>query len=439
MMRYWVPSNLESAIFGTRITDRHFPINVGGDVPFLNGVLKHMVERHWVDREFIEHHTTGFGEVTAALARQSWEELERLSGTSRQEMEGLARMLAEARTAILVWSMGVTQHEFGEDNVRAVVNLGLSKGFVGREHCGLMPIRGHSGVQGGAEMGAYSTVLPGGVAIDEASAARFGELWGFQVPATRGLTAVEMIDAAHEQRLDVLVSSGGNFLEVLPDPRRVEESLASVPLRVHMDIVLSSQMLVDPAGEVVLLPAATRYEMPGGVTETTTERRVVFSPEIPGPRVGEARPEWEVFVELAGRVRPDLADRIHFASTAQIRQDIARSIPSYDGIQALAEGATNSSTAGGCWPRTGASPRRTAGRASFRPRCPGSSCPTACSWRPPGAASSSTAWCTSGATPSPAPSARRCSSAGWTPSGWGWPTATLLWSPTTSASCAGRP
>jgi molybdopterin-dependent oxidoreductase alpha subunit len=337
MMRYWVPSNAESAVFGTRITDRHFAINVGGDVPFLNGVLKHMIERGWVDREFIEQHTAGFDDVAAALAGQSWEELERLSGTSRQEMEDLARMLGEARTAVLVWSMGITQHEFGEDNVRAITNLGLSKGFVGREHCGLMPIRGHSGVQGGAEMGAYSTVLPGGPVIDEDNARKFSKLWEFEVPSKRGMTAVEMIDAAHDGRLDVLVSSGGNFLEVLPDPRRVEEGLARVPLRVHMDIVLSSQMLVDPAEEVVLLPAATRYEMPGGVTETTTERRVVFSPEIPGPRVGEARPEWEVFVELAKRVRPELADKVHLDSTAAIREDIARSIPSYDGIQQLAK------------------------------------------------------------------------------------------------------
>ena len=95
-------------------------------------------------------------------------------------------MLGKARTAVLVWSMGVTQHEYGEDNVRAIINLGLTKGFVGRDKCGLMPIRGHSGVQGGAEMGAYATVLPGGLPIDEANAARFSALWGFEVPATTG-------------------------------------------------------------------------------------------------------------------------------------------------------------------------------------------------------------------------------------------------------------
>jgi molybdopterin-dependent oxidoreductase alpha subunit len=335
MMRYWVPSNFESAIFGTKITDRHFPINVGGDVPFLNGAFKHMVENGWVDRDFIERHTVGFGEAVASVAAQSWEELERRSGASRQDMLDLARMLGEARNAVLVWSMGVTQHEFGEANVRSIINLGLTRGFIGREKCGLMPVRGHSGVQGGAEMGAYSTVFPGGAAIDETNARRFSDLWGFEVPDKKGLTAVEMIDAAHERNLDVLFSSGGNYLEVLPDPGYVAEALERVPMRVHMDIVLSSQMLLDPAETVVLLPAATRYEMPGGVTETTTERRVIFSPEITGPRIGEARAEWEVFIDLAKRARPELADKLHYDSTAAIRRDIAEAIPSYDGIQRL--------------------------------------------------------------------------------------------------------
>ena len=337
MMRYWVPSNVESAIFGTKITDRHFPINVGGDVPFLNGVLKHMTENGWVDRSFIEQHTVGFEDAAATVASQSWEELERRSGASRQDMLDLARMLGEARNAVLIWSMGVTQHEFGEDNVRAIINLGLTKGFVGRDKCGLMPVRGHSGVQGGAEMGAYSTVFPGGAPIDEANARRFSDLWGFKVPESKGMTAVEMIDAAHQGRLDVLVSSGGNYLEVLPDPNYVATALERVPMRVHMDIVLSSQMLLDPADTVVLLPAQTRYEMAGGVTETSTERRVIFSPEIPGPRIGEARAEWEVWVDLAKRVRPDLAEQVHYDSTAAIRKDIARAIPSYDGIQHLAK------------------------------------------------------------------------------------------------------
>ena len=335
MERYWVPSVVESALFGTKMTDRFFLVNVGGDVAFLNGTLKWMITHEWADRAFIDRHTTGFEELRTALEAHSWEELERQSGASRAEMLEFARMVGQANTAVLVWSMGITQHEFGEDNVRAIVNLGISRGFVGRDQCGLMPIRGHSGVQGGAEMGAYSTALPGGLPNNPENAQRLAALWGFPVPAGRGFTAPEMLDAAHDGTLDILVAAGGNFLEVLPDPAYVRAAMQRVPVRVHMDIVVSSQMLVDPAEVVVLLPAATRYETPGGVTETSTERRVIFSPEIPGRRIGEARPEWQVFTELAQRVRPDLAGRLRFESTAAIREEIARVIPFYDGIQRL--------------------------------------------------------------------------------------------------------
>ena len=335
MERYWVPSNVESALFGTKITDRFFQINSGGDVGFLNGALKHLVENGLVDREFVDGHTTGFPELAAELERQPWEELERLAGLPRSEMEEFAGMLAGARTCVLVWSMGATQHAYGEDNVRAIANLGLARGFVGRPHCGLMPIRGHSGVQGGAEMGAYATVFPGGQAVDEESAAAMRGKWGFDVPSAPGLTAPEMVDAASAGRLDVLFSAGGNFLEVMPDPAFVQQALGRIPLRVHMDIVVSSQMLVDPAEEVVLLPAATRYETPGGVTETSTERRIIFSPEVPGRRIGEARAEWHVFLDLARRAAPDKAAALTYTGTPELRQEIARIVPLYDGIQDL--------------------------------------------------------------------------------------------------------
>lgn len=337
MDKYWVPSNVESALFGTRMADRFFLVNVGGDIAFLSGTLKHMIENEWVDRNFIAQHATGFDELAAEIDGMSWDGLEEVAGASRAEMLAFAQMLAEAHTAVIVWSMGVTQHEFGEDNVRAIINIGLSKGFVGRSKCGLMPIRGHSGVQGGAEMGAYTGVLPGALILDEASAARFSELWGFPIAPAPGYTAPQMIDAAAEDHLDVLFSVGGNFLEVMPDPNAVRAAMGRVPLRVHMDIVASSQMLIDPADVVVLLPAATRYETPGGVTETSTERRIIFSPEIRGRRIGEAKPEWEVFAELGRRVRPELAAALSWDGTPSIRREIAAVVPLYDGIQHMSK------------------------------------------------------------------------------------------------------
>lgn len=333
--RYWVPSSVESALFGTKMTDEFFGVHVGGDVAFFNGVLKELLAQQAVDREFVHSHTTGFAELVADLDRQPFDELEQASGASRADMVRFARLYASAGSAVLVWSMGITQHEHGVDNVAAIVNLALARGNVGRPDAGLMPIRGHSGVQGGAEMGAYASALPGGLPVTSENATVVADAYGFPVRGEPGLSAAEMVEAAGEGRLDVLYSSGGNFLEVLPDPPVVEAALAKVPLRVHQDIVVSSQMLVDPGDTVVLLPAATRYEQHDGGTQTTTERRILFSPEIPGSRVGEARSEWEIFVDLARRADPSRAHLMDFASGSDIREEIARVVPSYAGVERL--------------------------------------------------------------------------------------------------------
>ncbi len=337
MERYWIPSVVESALFGTKLAERFYQIRTGSDVAFLNGVLKRLVETRRIDTDFIDGHTAGFGEVRLALGETPWERIEAGCGLPRAEIFDLADRLGQADRAVFVWSMGVTQHVCGVDNVRAIVNLALSRGFVGRDGCGLMPIRGHSGVQGGAEMGAYATAFPGGVPVNEENARALGAAWGFDVPAAPGMAAPEMMDAAYRGELEVLFSAGGNFLEVLPEPDHVEAGLREIPLRVHMDLVLSSQMFVEPKDMVILLPAATRYETTGGVTETTTERRIVFSPEIAGRRIAEARPEWEVLLELARRVRPGRAAALELRSTAAVREEIARIVPMYDGIQRLAK------------------------------------------------------------------------------------------------------
>ncbi|MBL8191331.1 MAG: FdhF/YdeP family oxidoreductase [Acidobacteria bacterium] len=333
--RYWIPSVTESALFGTKLADEFFQVHTGGDKAFIAGVLKHLIENNWTDEAFIHEHTTGFDELKASLARQSWELIEAAAGANREDMLRFARLLATARTAIFVWSMGITQHADGVSNVRAIVDLALSRGFVGKPKSGLVPIRGHSGVQGGAEVGCVPNQFPGGVAVDEAGATRMKQLWNFDVPTVRGLNAVQMIEAAHEGMLDWFYISGGNFLETLPEPDFVRTAIERVPFRVHQDIVLSPQMFVEPADTLLLLPAATRYEQRGGGTETSTERRILFSPEIPGRRIGEAKAEWEIPMLIAERAKPQLAKRIHFDDGQAIRNEIARVVPSYDGIQHL--------------------------------------------------------------------------------------------------------
>lgn len=332
--RYWVPSSAESALFGTKVCDLHVPVRPGGDVALANATLKRLVERGAVDSAFIDAHTTGWDDLLAALATQDEADLLDQAGVTTEQLDAFAALYASASAAVLIWSMGITQHRDAVDGVRAIVNLALARGNVGRDGAGLMPIRGHSGVQGGAEMGAYATAFPGGVQVDAAHARALEEHWGFAVPSEPGRTAPEVLEAAGRGEIDVLWSSGGNFLEVLPDPPAVAAALDRVPLRVHQDVVLTSQMLVE-GDDVILLPVATRYEQEGGGTETTTERRIIYSPEIPR-QVGEARSEWRLFADVAVRVRPHLRAAFDWTSNRALRQEIAEVVPAYSGIEHLA-------------------------------------------------------------------------------------------------------
>jgi molybdopterin-dependent oxidoreductase alpha subunit len=333
--RYWVPSDVRSAIFGTRLMDDFFPVAVGGDVAFLSGTLKHLVERGTWDREFVSRHTEGFDELRAHLAALPWETLERDAGLSRADMLRFAETLERAKTAVFVYSMGLTQHRFGVDNVKALVNLALARGMLGREKCGIMPIRGHSGVQGGGECGVDPDKLPGGFEVSHPDdRARFESLWGRPIPAWKGRRTLQMLEAAHEGEIEFLYSLGGNLLETMPDRDYMRAALSRVRLRVHQDIVLnSSSVLEGPI--VILLPAQTRYETPGGGTATSTERRIRFSPEIAGPRIAEARPEWEIPVRVAIAARPELRSAFPWRGTADIRREMVQAMPIYAGVENL--------------------------------------------------------------------------------------------------------
>jgi molybdopterin-dependent oxidoreductase alpha subunit len=326
--RYWVPSIASSALFGTELADHWFHVHTGGDLAFLVGVLRALIEMDAVDESFIRDRTVGFAAAREHALASGWDALERESGAPRDRMQSFARLLVDRPNAVLVWSMGLTQHAHGVDTIKALMNVGLARGLPGRENRGLVPIRGHSGVQGGAEVGCVP-------AIDAATMTRWSKIWGFPTPTAPGWTTAEMIDHAAEGDVDLFWIVGGNFLETLPDPERSRRALARPRLRVHHDIVLSSSMFVENEGDVVLLPATTRYESAGGGTETSTERRIIFSPEIPGRRIGSARPEWQVFGEVMAEAFPERAAQIRFESAQAIRDEIARAVPLYSGIETL--------------------------------------------------------------------------------------------------------
>ena len=347
MEGYWIPSIPESALFGTKLADDFYQVNIGGDIAFMNGVMKIWFEMEEerpgsaIDRKFVEEHTNGYEELKAFVMGLDWEVIEKSSGLSRTRIREFAELVARARTGVFVWSMGLTQHRFGTDNVSQVANLAMLRGFIGRAHCGVMPIRGHSGVQGAGEMGADPFSLPGGDFTPQ-DIERIERVWGFEIPKWQGdIVGVSLENALlpddHERKLKVFYTSGGNFLETMPDPEFIRRCLENVDVRVHQDIVLNTSTLADAREEVWVLPAMTRYEQPGGGTSTSTERMVYFSPEIEGPRIEEARPEWQIYCDLAARVKPERKELILFKDAAAIRAEIALANPHYDGIQHLSK------------------------------------------------------------------------------------------------------
>ncbi|MGC4090250.1 MAG: FdhF/YdeP family oxidoreductase [Polyangiaceae bacterium] len=335
--RYWIPSLPDSALFGTKLADEFHAVRPGGDIAFMSGVLKGLDELGGWDERFVEERTTGAAELRARLAATSWEEIVSDSGIEQSELMRVAGLYARAKTAVFVYSMGLTQYDFGVDNVKMVVNFALARGMVGRTKTGVMPIRGHSGVQGSAECGADPDKLPGAVPLDAENCARFEAAWQHPIPRQVGLRAAHLLDRAGEQGLGLLYLIGGNHLETMPSREQARRSLERVKLRVHQDIVLNSSTLLDAEEAVLVLPAQTRYEQRSGGTSTSTERRIRFTPEIPGPRIAEARPEWEIPALIGQRLRAERKDLFDYPDTAAVRREMASLMPIYRGIDELAK------------------------------------------------------------------------------------------------------
>jgi len=347
MDKYWIPSNMESALFGTKLADDFYQVNIGGDIAFMHGIMKHwfeMEDRHYgsaINHEFVQKHVNGYEDLVNHVKQQTWDDIIKSSGISKERIIELAELLARSKNAVFAWALGLTMHSFATDNISQVANLALLRGYLGRKNSGLMPFRGHSSVQGSGEMGADPFVLPGS-GFDEENAKRMEQIWGFELPKWQGdIVGVTLENIVlpddHERKIKLYYLSGGNFLETMPDPDFVEKALSELDIRVHQDIILNTSTLVDAKEAVIVLPAKTRYEQEGGGTSTSTERMVYFSPQIEGNKneIEEARAEWKIYIDLAKRVKPETAHLVEFTSGQEIRDEIAIANRDYDGIQHL--------------------------------------------------------------------------------------------------------
>ena len=326
LVNFRVPSDIRSLLFGSEIASVYVQPNIGGDIALLTGIAKIVLERGAIEQEFIKQATEGWDEYRKHLESTSWESIEASSGVRRSEIEKIAEIYIEAKNVVFSWTMGITHHEHGVGNVQTIVNLALMRGMVGRRYAGLMPIRGHSNVQGIGSVG----VTP---KLKDAIFQRLESNHGIELPTLKGLDTMGCMEAAENGRMRFGWCLGGNLYGANPDAEFVERALGKVDQVVYMSTTLNTGHAWGRGRETIILPVLARDEEPEKTTQESMFNYVRLSD---GGRPRHVGPRSEVSV-IATIARSVLGDDgpIDWQSMERhhtIRSMIADVIPGFEKI-----------------------------------------------------------------------------------------------------------
>ena len=273
------------------------PLRVGSDIALANAMGHVIIEEGLQQQEWIEHATTGFDEYKRAVAPYTPEYAETVTGIPAEHIREVARQYAQAPTGMICWTLGITEHHNAVDNVLALINLALLTGKVGREGCGLNPLRGQNNVQGGGDMGALPDRLPGFQPIEnDGLRAKFERAWGMSIPAKKGWHQSAMLEAMERGDIRALYVLGENPLASDADTHHMEQLFKGLDFIVVQDIFMTATTeLAD-----VVLPGSVSWAEADG-TVTNSERRVQLCRKAVEPP-GEARNDWVILQDIAQRM-----------------------------------------------------------------------------------------------------------------------------------------
>lgn len=297
-------------------------IKPGTNLAFINGILNVIISENLMNQEFIQSSTEGFEELRASIGKYMPEAVASITGVTEDTIREIARLYAKAKTASIVYAMGITQHVTGTKNVGALANLALLTGQVGREATGVNPLRGQNNVQGACDMGALPDVLPGYQDLDsQAAQEKFAKLWGEDFAWGEGKSLGEMLEGAYNGEMKSLFIMAENPMLSDPNLEHVKKALENLELLVVQDIFLSETAKLAH----VVLPGASFIEKDG--TFTNTERRVQRVRKALEP-VGDSKADWEI---LCGLIKT-MGYSADYSSPAEIMEEIRALVPSYGGI-----------------------------------------------------------------------------------------------------------
>ncbi len=296
--------------------------NGGTDVAWINGMVNVIIENGWQDQEFIDKYCENYDAMKEVVRKYDPATVEEITGIPAEDIIKAAEIYAQADKASIVYSMGITQHANGTDNVKALANLAMVTGNLGKESCGINPLRGQNNVQGACDMGGLPNVYPGYQKVVESSVkSKFEEAWHTGLSDKMGLSIVEIMDAAGTGDIKAIYIMGENPMVSDPNLNHVKDGLTNLEFLVVQDIFMTeTAQLAD-----VVLPAATFLEKNG--TFTNTERRVLpIAKILDAP--GEAMEDWKIIQLLA----QEMGHAWRYDSVDSILREINAVTPLYGGI-----------------------------------------------------------------------------------------------------------
>lgn len=294
----------------------------GTDVAWINGLMNIIIQEGLYDEGFVENRTENFAQFKKIVSRYTPKKVEEITGIPEKELITAARMYASGKRSSIVFSMGITQHTTGTDNVLSLANLAMLCGSIGREGTGVNPLRGQNNVQGACDLGALPNVYPGYQKVtDEQIREKFEKAWDARLSPKEGLTAVEIVEAAKDGVIKGLYIMGENPMLSDPNLNNVRKGLESLDFLVVQDIFLTETARMAD----VVLPGVSFAEKDG--TFTNTERRVQRVHKAL-PEIGDSRQDWQIILELSRR----MGYLMDYNSPAEIMEEIASLTPIYGGI-----------------------------------------------------------------------------------------------------------
>lgn len=294
----------------------------GYDIAWINGMANVIINEGLYDKAFVEQSTEGFEDISKVVSKYTPEYVEGLTGIPKEKIVEAARLYAKSKASAILYCMGITQHSKGTDNVKAISNLALLCGHIGKPGTGVNPLRGQNNVQGACDMGGLPDVFPGYQKVNvEENRKKFEDFWGVKLSGEPGLTVVEMSHAALEGKIKAIYIMGENPLITDPDLEHVEKAFRSLDLLVVQDIFLTETAKLAH----VVLPTASFAEKDG--TFTNTERRVQrIRKAIQEP--GLARQDWQIICDIATK----MGFEMRYKDAEEIFEEIRNVTPQYAGI-----------------------------------------------------------------------------------------------------------